>query len=201
MTRLHRHRALLATVGAAAVLTVATACSGSHPTAEGTTPPPASTAPTAAPSTAGPSPTPAASYTKPPPRNLTRPPGVGTISGSTCTYAVSSIHIFAASWASNQVSVVQRGRQVPDDVWAETARVTDDYHTGIATTRSRLKDAHIPESFPLYADLADADAAITEAITAAQAKDSSQVMPIYFKALTAEDHLVESCSALETTAR
>ncbi|MFB9406553.1 hypothetical protein [Dactylosporangium matsuzakiense] len=143
----------------------------------------------------------AGAYTKPPSRNITRPPGVGTVSGSACTYALSSIHIFAASWASNQVSVVQRGQPVPDDVWADTLRVTADYQTGIATTRSRLKDAHIPETFPAYSDLADADAAITAAIAAAKAKDSAPVMTIYNKALTAEDHLVESCGALQDTKR
>ncbi|GAA3283516.1 hypothetical protein Dvina_38505 [Dactylosporangium vinaceum] len=136
-------------------------------------------------------------YTKPPSRNLTRPAGVAPISGSTCTYAQGDIHIFAASWASNQVKWVQRGQKVPDDTWAETVSVTEGYHGGIATTRSRLKDAKVPESFVVYSDLADADAAISEAVAAAKAKDDSKVLAVYAKARTAEDHLTESCSALQ----
>ncbi|GAA3265256.1 hypothetical protein Dvina_16595 [Dactylosporangium vinaceum] len=143
----------------------------------------------------------AGAYTKPPSRNLTRPAGLAPVPDSTCSYAQSSIHIFAASWASNQVKYVQRGQPVPDDTWADTARLTGDYQQGITTTRSRLKDAHVPETYIVYSDLADADAAITAAITAAKAKDDTQVMPIYTKALTAEDHIVESCSALEATSR
>jgi len=140
---------------------------------------------------------PSASYTKPPSRNLTRPAGVAPISGSTCTYAQGDIHIFAASWASNQVKWVQRGQKVPDDTWAETVSVTEGYHEGMAMTRSRLKDAKVPESFAVYSDLADADAAISEAVAAAKAKDDSTVLAVYAKARTAEDHLTESCSALE----
>jgi hypothetical protein len=202
MTRLHARRALHAAVGATALFALTTACSDAHPTAKGTASAPTEHgASTVVPTPASPSASPATSYTKPPTRNLTRPPGVAPISGSACTYALTSIHIFAASWAANQVKHVNAGQPVPDDVWADTARLTDDYHGGITTTRSRLKDAHIPESFPVYGDLADADAAISEAVAAAKAKDNSQVMPIYLKALAAEDHLVESCSALQETSR
>ncbi|WP_433220623.1 hypothetical protein ACQP00_18340 [Dactylosporangium sp. CS-047395] len=184
----------------AAALAFAAACSDSSdpqagtstaPTAPATTP----AAPSSTPTTSGPSAAP--SYTKPPSRSLTRPAGVAAIPGSACSTALSDIHIFAASWAANQVKYVARGQQVPDDVWAETAQVTDNYHQGIGITRGDIKAAKVPESFPVYGDLADADAAITEAVAAAKAKDSSNVMSIYFKARTAEDHLVESCSALE----
>ncbi|MFI5913168.1 hypothetical protein [Dactylosporangium sp. NPDC051541] len=191
---------ILRAAGAAGtVLALAAACSdASEPQTApsvGLTSTPA--APAVSATTPAASAAPSATYTKPPSRNLTRPAGVAPISGSTCTYAQGDIHIFAASWASNQVKWVQRGQKVPDDTWAETASVTEGYHGGIAMTRSRLKDAKVPESFVIYSDLADADAAISAAVAAAKAKDDSTVLAVYAKARTAEDHLTESCSALQ----
>jgi hypothetical protein len=175
------------------VLTLAAACTGSsHQGAGGTVA--ASSLPPPSTATSGP---PSAEYTKPPSRNLTRPPGVAPIPAPTCTDAQIDIHIFGASWSANQVKPVTAGRPVPDAVWAETARVTGGYHTGIAKSRSRLRTAGVPASFVVFRDLDDADAAISEAVEAANAKDDSKVISIYVKARTAEDHLVESCAALE----
>jgi hypothetical protein len=187
-------RALLVS---ATVLAVAAACSDSPDPKPGstttTTPPVTATTAAAAPTTrAFPSPT----YTKPPSRNLTRPPGVAPLGGTPCSFALGAIHIFAASWAANQVGPVMQGRKVADSEWTEAAGLLGGYHDGIENTRSRMKDAHVPQSFAVFSDLADADTAISEAVEAAKAKDESNVMSIFVKSLAAEDHLVESCGAL-----
>ncbi|WP_433088136.1 hypothetical protein ACQP1P_19640 [Dactylosporangium sp. CA-052675] len=192
-------RGVRAAAAAVTVLMLVAACSDDKKPPVGS---PATSAPgspvapatTAAPATSGP---PSASYTKPPSRNLTRPAGVAAVSNSTCGYAQVAIHFVAASWGNNQVPVVTAGHKVPDDMWAEGAQVLPTYKGGIEDSRSRLKSQKVPESYAVYQDMADADAAIDAAIAAAKAKDDSRVIPVYLALRTAEDHFTESCGVLE----
>lgn len=192
-------RGVRAAAGAVAVLALVAACSDAKDPQVGnpaTSAPgsPAAPATTAAPTTSGP---PSASYTKPPSRGLTRPAGVAAVSNSTCGYAQVAIHFVGASWGNNQVPYVTKGQKVPDDVWAEGVGLLPTYKGGIEDSRSRLKSQKVPESYVVYQDMADADAAIDAAIAASKAKDDSKVIPVYIALRTAEDHFTESCGVLE----
>jgi hypothetical protein len=137
------------------------------------------------------------SFTPPPRRHLSRPPGVGRVPGSACDPASIAVHFFIAAWYSGVASYAVRGESVPDFQWADAARVLPGFRSGVARSRVRLLAAGVPRGFVVFQDLADADGAVREGVAAAKAKDDSKVLPVYFTARTAEKHLVESCSVLE----
>jgi hypothetical protein len=192
---------LLALFALLALLALVSGCdstadsqAGGSPT--GTTP---ATAPVTTPPSTADTPTapPIPTYTSPPSRNLERPPGFGRVPGSACDPATTAAHFFAASWAANAVSYVQRGAPVPAFQWADAARVLPGYRDGVAKSRSALLAAGVPRGFVVFQDLADADAAMREGIAAAKARADSRVLAVYIKVRTAHEHLVESCGALE----
>jgi hypothetical protein len=196
MNRCREISGVRALASGVAVLALVVGCTGEDgPQATGTptvtTPPaPSSTVET---TTAAATPT----YTSPPSRGLTRPAGLGPVPGSACDPAATDAHFFEVAWYTGYAGKVEAGEPVPDFRWAEGPRVLPSFRRGVATSRTRLVNAGVPAGFAVFGDLADLDAAMREGVDVARAKDDSRVLPVYFRAKAARDHLIESCGVLE----
>ena len=197
VTAMRRMRGAVAGLVTVAVLVAG--CDSGTPSAA----PPTSSAPTSAPPPLT-SPPPATSpavptYTPPPSRGVTRPPGLGHISSNICAFASISAQGFIGAWSSGLVAYVQDGEKVPDFQWQDAARVlpSRSFSDGVKNARTGFQQAGVPANHPVFSDLSELEAAMREGIAVAKAKDETKVMAVYFRLRTADDHLTESCGALE----
>jgi hypothetical protein len=178
----------------AAVLAALAGCGSTPPAAAPSSTPPTATA---TPDTASPTASPIPSYTRPPSRGLTRPPGVRPVSGTPCDPASTDAHFYEVAWFSGFASYASQGRTVPDFQWAGAAGDLKEYLGGAPKARAALQAAGVPAGYLAFKDLADLDAAMRQGITVAGAREDDRVLPVYFAVRTAHDRLIESCGALE----
>ncbi len=182
--------------GAVAVLALAGGCT-STPPSQGTGTPTVTT-PSSTPSTVATTTAPAIpTYTPPPGRGLTRPPGVAPVRGAPCDPAVTDEHFYEVGWYGSFASYGENGEQVPDSQWQGAEQNLQTFLDGTGKARAALRAAGVPTSYPAYRDLTELDRAMREGIAVVRARDDSKVLPVYFALKTAHDHLLESCSALE----
>lgn len=175
------------------------ACGGdSEPRGESTDSSP-SAKPTPTETTAPPSSEPSAvpSYTPPPSRTIPRPPGLPALGGDVCGSVAIQMHGAVGAWYSAAASYAEDGNPVPADEFASSVRVMPSFLKGPRTTRTELQAAGVPAGFVVFQDLTEAERAIQQSVTVAQASDDSKVMAVYFRIQTANDRLVESCGVLE----
>jgi hypothetical protein len=122
---------------------------------------------------------------------------VAPIPESTCDDATSDAHFFEVAWFSGYAAYAERGEQVPDFQWSTGQTALPRFLRGESKARAALMAVGVPGTFPVYRDLSDLYNAIRQGIAVTKARDDSKVLEVYFNAKTADDHLVESCGALE----
>jgi hypothetical protein len=177
-----------------------TGCSNSpEPQPSSSTSAPSTTTPPVTTSQAPTTPAAPPTYTSPPSRGVTRPPGVRPVKDVPCSRAVSDAQFYAAGWFGGVASYVQDGEPVPDFQWADavTSLPKISGAGGVAMARANLRADGVPTSYVAFKDLADLESAMRTGNNAAKARDESKALGVYFAVLTAKDHLVESCGALE----
>lgn len=138
-------------------------------------------------------------YTPPASRGVTRPAGVRPVKDVPCSRAVSDAQFYAAGWFGSIASFVTKGEPVPDFGWTDAAKALPKISGagGVAMARAKLAADGVPTSYLAFKDLADLESAMRTGDNAAKARDESKALDVYFAVLTAKDHLVESCGALE----
>jgi hypothetical protein len=123
---------------------------------------------------------------------------VAPVSDLPCEFATSDAQFYQLAFYGDLAIYVERGDPVPAGKWQSAANGLGKFRGGIAEARANLRADGVPTSYIAYADLNELDRAMLSGISAARKRDESQVLHVYFAVKTAQDHLVESCGALES---
>jgi hypothetical protein len=126
-----------------------------------------------------------------------RPAGVKPVSDLPCEFATSDAQFFQLAWYSAAAKYAESGDPVPASGWPSLVKTLPTYRQGVTEARADLQADGVPSSYIAYADLRELDAAMVAGINAARKRDESKVLNVYYAVKTAQDHLVESCGALE----
>jgi hypothetical protein len=176
---------------------VLTGCSNSpdpQPSASGSTSAPATTSD--APITEPPA-TPAPTYTPPPSRNPTRPPGVRPVKDTPCDDALTDAHFYDVGFYGALASFAEGGSSIPEASWVDIQKNRPNVAPGIAKSRAALTADGVPTSYLAWKDMAALERALNASEQVIKKRDETKVLSVYYAFRTAEDRLLESCSALE----